>query len=87
MSPVKKTTTAAPQTKSLGASRRKQRRPLQTTVIGSHVGDWIKAGSFAVGVGGNLTAGAGNGDFASITQLAKQFVDRIKQARGQDSRG
>ncbi len=52
-----------------------------------NVADWIKAGSFAVGVGGNLTAGAGNGDFASITQLAKQFVDRIKQARGQDSRG
>jgi 2-dehydro-3-deoxyphosphogluconate aldolase/(4S)-4-hydroxy-2-oxoglutarate aldolase len=52
-----------------------------------NVADWIKAGSFAVGVGGNLTAGARNGDFASITQLAKQFVDRIRQARGQDSRG
>jgi 2-dehydro-3-deoxyphosphogluconate aldolase/(4S)-4-hydroxy-2-oxoglutarate aldolase len=52
-----------------------------------NVADWIKAGSFAVGVGGSLTAGARNGDFASLTQLAKQFVDRIKQARGQDSRG
>ena len=48
-----------------------------------NVADWIEAGSFAVGVGGNLTAGARNGDFASITQLAKQFVHRIKQARGQ----
>src|ERR1700687_386088 len=36
MSPVKKTTTAAPQAKSPGASGRKQRRPLQPTVIGSY---------------------------------------------------
>ena len=36
MSPVKKTATAAPQAKSPGASGRKQRRPLQTTVIGSY---------------------------------------------------
>ena len=48
-----------------------------------NVDDWIKAGSFAVGVGGNLTAGAKTGDFASITQLAQQFVDKIKRARGQ----
>jgi 2-dehydro-3-deoxyphosphogluconate aldolase / (4S)-4-hydroxy-2-oxoglutarate aldolase len=48
-----------------------------------NVADWIKAGSSAVGVGGNLTAGAKSGDFASITRLAQQFVERIKQARGQ----
>jgi 2-dehydro-3-deoxyphosphogluconate aldolase / (4S)-4-hydroxy-2-oxoglutarate aldolase len=36
-----------------------------------------------VGVGGNLTAGANNGDFTSITQLAQQFVKKIKEARGQ----
>src|ERR1700681_4688491 len=36
MSPVKKTAMAAPQAKSTGASGRKQRRPLQTTVIGSY---------------------------------------------------
>jgi 2-dehydro-3-deoxyphosphogluconate aldolase/(4S)-4-hydroxy-2-oxoglutarate aldolase len=48
-----------------------------------NVADWIKAGSVAVGVGGNLTAGAKTGDFASITQLARQFVEKIKQARGQ----
>jgi 2-dehydro-3-deoxyphosphogluconate aldolase/(4S)-4-hydroxy-2-oxoglutarate aldolase len=48
-----------------------------------NVGDWIKAGSVAVGVGGNLTAGAKAGDFASITQLARQFVEKIKKARGQ----
>jgi len=48
-----------------------------------NVGDWIKAGSVAVGVGGNLTAAAKTGDFASMTQLARQFVEKIKQARGQ----
>ncbi len=48
-----------------------------------NVADWIKAGSVAVGVGGNLTAGAKTGDFASITHLAQQFVKKIKEARGQ----
>jgi len=46
-----------------------------------NVGDWIRAGSVAVGVGGNLTAGAKTGDFASITHLARQFVEKIKEAR------
>jgi 2-dehydro-3-deoxyphosphogluconate aldolase / (4S)-4-hydroxy-2-oxoglutarate aldolase len=46
-----------------------------------NVADWIRAGSVAVGVGGNLTAGAKNGDFASITQLARQFAEKIKAAR------
>lgn len=46
-----------------------------------NVGDWIHAGAIAVGVGGNLTAGAKSGDFASITRLARQFVEKIKLAR------
>jgi 2-dehydro-3-deoxyphosphogluconate aldolase / (4S)-4-hydroxy-2-oxoglutarate aldolase len=46
-----------------------------------NVADWINAGSVAVGVGGNLTAGAKTGDFASITHLARQFVEKIKEAR------
>jgi 2-dehydro-3-deoxyphosphogluconate aldolase / (4S)-4-hydroxy-2-oxoglutarate aldolase len=46
-----------------------------------NVAEWIKAGSVAVGVGGNLTAGAKSGDFASITALARQFVEKIKEAR------
>ena len=48
-----------------------------------NVPDWIKAGSVAVGVGGNLTAGAKSGDFSSITRIARQFVEKIKQAREQ----
>ena len=46
-----------------------------------NVADWIQAGSVAVGVGGNLTAGAKSGDFASITHLARQFGEKIKEAR------
>ena len=46
-----------------------------------NVGEWIRAGSVAVGVGGNLTAGAKTGDFASITTFAQKFVEKIKEAR------
>jgi len=46
-----------------------------------NVGDWFQAGCVAVGVGGNLTAGAKRGDFKSITDLARQFVTRIREAR------
>lgn len=48
-----------------------------------NVSHWIKAGSVAIGVGGNLTAGAKTGDFAAITDLARQFVEKIKEARAQ----
>lgn len=46
-----------------------------------NVSEWIKAGSVAVGVGGNLTAGAKKGDYESITAIGKQFVERVKDAR------
>ena len=46
-----------------------------------NVGEWIRAGSVAIGVGSNLTAGAKTGDFAAITQLAQKFVAKIKEAR------
>lgn len=48
-----------------------------------NVAEWIKAGCVAVGVGGNLTAGAKKGDFQSITDIAQQFVAKIRAARGQ----
>ncbi|MCX7842745.1 MAG: bifunctional 2-keto-4-hydroxyglutarate aldolase/2-keto-3-deoxy-6-phosphogluconate aldolase [Clostridia bacterium] len=47
-----------------------------------NVGDWIKSGAAAVGVGGNLTAGVKNGDYASITKIGKEFIKKIKDARG-----
>jgi 2-dehydro-3-deoxyphosphogluconate aldolase / (4S)-4-hydroxy-2-oxoglutarate aldolase len=46
-----------------------------------NVAQWINAGAVAIGVGGNLTAGAKSGDFASISQVARQFVEKIKEAR------
>src|SRR5436190_8323014 len=46
-----------------------------------NVTQWIKAGCVAVGVGGNLTSGAKTGDFSSITALAKQFIEKIRNAR------
>jgi 2-dehydro-3-deoxyphosphogluconate aldolase/(4S)-4-hydroxy-2-oxoglutarate aldolase len=39
-----------------------------------NVGEWIKAGVVAVGVGGELTAPAKTGDYAKVTENAKQFV-------------
>lgn len=47
-----------------------------------NVGEWIKAGAVAVGVGGNLTAGAKKGDYQSITDIGRQFVEKVRQARG-----
>jgi len=47
-----------------------------------NVGEWIEAGSVALGVGGNLTAGAKKGDYDSITELARKFIAKIQEARG-----
>jgi 2-dehydro-3-deoxyphosphogluconate aldolase / (4S)-4-hydroxy-2-oxoglutarate aldolase len=42
---------------------------------------WIQAGSVALGVGGNLTAGAKTGDYGSITAMARRFMEIIHKAR------
>ena len=46
-----------------------------------NVAEWIKAGSFGVGVGDALTAGAKRGDYEEVTKTAKEFIKRIKTAR------
>jgi 2-dehydro-3-deoxyphosphogluconate aldolase / (4S)-4-hydroxy-2-oxoglutarate aldolase len=46
-----------------------------------NVGEWIKAGAVAIGAGSNLTAGAKTGDYASVTRVARQLVEKIKEAR------
>ena len=46
-----------------------------------NVSEWIKAGCLAVGVGGNLTAGAKKGDYQSITEIGRQFVEKVRLAR------
>ncbi|HSV74779.1 MAG TPA: bifunctional 2-keto-4-hydroxyglutarate aldolase/2-keto-3-deoxy-6-phosphogluconate aldolase [Chthonomonadales bacterium] len=46
-----------------------------------NVGEWIRAGAAAVGVGGNLTAGAKTGDYGAVTATARAFAERIAAAR------
>jgi 2-dehydro-3-deoxyphosphogluconate aldolase/(4S)-4-hydroxy-2-oxoglutarate aldolase len=47
-----------------------------------NVDQWIKNGCVAVGVGGELTAGAKRNDYALVTETAKKFVEAVKKARG-----
>lgn len=46
-----------------------------------NVEQWIKNGCIAVGVGGDLTAPAKTGDYEKVTELAKQFVNKVAVAR------
>jgi 2-dehydro-3-deoxyphosphogluconate aldolase/(4S)-4-hydroxy-2-oxoglutarate aldolase len=46
-----------------------------------NVAEWMKAGSLAVGVGGNLTAGARSGDYEAVTAATRRFVEAIAAAR------
>ncbi len=46
-----------------------------------NVDQWIRNGCIAVGVGGELTGPAKKGDYAKITEIAKAFVEKIKEAR------
>jgi len=48
-----------------------------------NVDQWIKNGCLAVGVGGQLTAGAKTGNYEEITIIARKFVQKVKEARMQ----
>lgn len=43
--------------------------------------DWIKAGAVAVGIGGELTKGAEQGNYDVVTENSRKFVEKVKQAR------
>ncbi|HEX8552828.1 MAG TPA: bifunctional 2-keto-4-hydroxyglutarate aldolase/2-keto-3-deoxy-6-phosphogluconate aldolase [Abditibacteriaceae bacterium] len=47
----------------------------------NNVGEWIAAGAIAVGAGSSLIGGAKTGDYDKITSLAKEFVEKIAEAR------
>ncbi len=47
-----------------------------------NIDQWIKNGCVAVGVGGNLVAPAKTGDYEQVTAYAKQYVKKVKEARG-----
>jgi len=46
-----------------------------------NIKEWIQNGCTAVGVGGNLIAPAKTGDFEQITLLARQYVEKVQEAR------
>ncbi len=46
-----------------------------------NVHEWINAGAVAVGTGSSLTKGAKTGDYAAVTATARQFVQKVKEAR------
>lgn len=48
-----------------------------------NVAEWVKAGVIAVGSGSDLTGPSKTGDYAKITELAKQWVQAVKDARAQ----
>jgi len=50
-----------------------------------NVHEWIQNGVVAVGVGGELTAPAKNGDYEGVTKLAAAFVRAVADARGEKS--
>jgi 2-dehydro-3-deoxyphosphogluconate aldolase / (4S)-4-hydroxy-2-oxoglutarate aldolase len=48
----------------------------------TNMAEWFDAGVVAVGVGGNLLAPAATGDFAAVTEVAKQYAAQLKEIRG-----
>lgn len=48
-----------------------------------NVKEWIDAGAVAVGAGSSLTNGSKTGDYAAVTATAREFLKRIKEARGE----
>jgi 2-dehydro-3-deoxyphosphogluconate aldolase / (4S)-4-hydroxy-2-oxoglutarate aldolase len=50
-------------------------------VAPENAGEWIKAGAVALGAGSELTKGAKTGDYAQITETARQNIKAIDAAR------
>lgn len=46
-----------------------------------NVGDWIRAGAVAVGVGSKLTGAAQTGDYETVTKTTRSFIEKIREAR------
>ena len=47
----------------------------------SNVAEWIRAGAVAVGTGSSLTGPAKAGDYAAVTRMAREFIEKIREAR------
>lgn len=46
-----------------------------------NVGEWIRAGACAVGVGGDLTGPAKSGEYSVIIDRARKYIHKINEAR------
>ncbi|WP_078381186.1 bifunctional 4-hydroxy-2-oxoglutarate aldolase/2-dehydro-3-deoxy-phosphogluconate aldolase [Sutcliffiella halmapala] len=46
-----------------------------------NIEDWFQSGAIAVGIGGDLTAPAKQGDYYAVTDLARQFVEKVNRVR------
>lgn len=46
-----------------------------------NIGEWLKAGAFAVGTGSELTKGAKTGNYSAITEMSRKMVDAVAKAR------
>lgn len=47
-----------------------------------NMADWFDAGVTAVGVGGSLLAPAETGDFAAVTEVARQYMEKFAEIKG-----
>lgn len=53
-------------------------------VSGDNVDQWIKKGAFAVGIGSALTKGVKDGDYSSVEQVAREFMQKIELAKADE---
>jgi len=49
----------------------------------ANVGEWVKAGAVALGIGGKLTAPAKSGDYYTVRENARAFVKSVARARSE----
>ena len=47
-----------------------------------NVGEWFKAGAYAVGAGSFITKGANTGDYELVEKTSREFVDKVKSIIG-----
>ena len=48
-------------------------------VTRDNIKDWLAAGAFACGVGGDLVSGAKSGDYDAVTEMARTYVEMIAE--------
>lgn len=44
---------------------------------------WVNNGAFAVGIGSALTKGVKDGDYSSVQEVARQFVNKLASVKAE----